>query len=71
MRKILCALSLASALLFAMAVHAAAPSFAGTWALDKGKSQGLSQRMQGADSVSWVITQTEKEITVDTSLMPC
>ena len=66
MRKIICVLSLASALIFALAVHAAAPaSFAGTWTLDKSKSQGLSQRMQGADSVSWVITQTDKEITVE------
>ena len=66
MRKIVCALSVTSALVFALAVHAAAPAnFAGTWTLDKSKSQGLSQRMQGADSVSWVITQTEKEITVE------
>src|SRR5258708_9921479 len=66
MRKILCALSLASALLFALAVHAAAPaSFAGTWTLDKSKSQGLSQRMQGADSVSWQINQTDKVITIE------
>lgn len=66
MRKIVCALSLASALVFALAVHAAAPAnFAGTWTLDKSKSQGLSQRIQGADSVSWVITQTEKAITIE------
>ncbi len=66
MRKIVCAISLASALIFALAVHAAAPvSFAGTWTLDKSKSQGLSQRMQGADSVSWVITQTDKDITIE------
>jgi len=50
---------------FALAAHAAAPNFAGTWTLDKSKSQGLSQRVQNAESVSWVITQTDKEITVD------
>jgi len=66
MRKIVCALSLTSALVFALAVHAAAPaSFAGTWTLDKAKSQGLSQRMQGAESVSWVISQTDKDITIE------
>lgn len=66
MRKIVCALSVTSALVFALAVHAAAPAnFGGTWTLDKSKSQGLSPRMQGADSVSWVITQTEKDITVE------
>ena len=66
MRRIICALSLASALMLTMVAQAAAPiSFAGTWTLDKSKSQGLSQRMQTADSVSWVITQTDKDITID------
>ena len=65
MRKLLFALGLTSALVFALAAHAAAPNFAGTWTLDKSKSQGLSQRVQNAESVSWVITQTDKEITID------
>lgn len=55
-----------SALVIAVAVQAAAPAnFAGTWTLDKSKSQGLSPRIQNAESVSWVITQTEKEITIE------
>lgn len=66
MRKLFCALSLMSALVIALAVHAAAPAnFAGTWTLDKSKSQGLSGRMQNAESVSWVITQTDKELTIE------
>jgi hypothetical protein len=66
MRKLVGAMTLASALIFALTVHAAAPvSFAGTWTLDKSKSQGLSPRMQGADSVSWQINQTDKEITIE------
>ncbi len=66
MRKLLCALTVMSALVIAVAVQAAAPAnFAGTWTLDKSKSQGLSPRMQNAESVSWVITQTEKEITIE------
>lgn len=66
MRKLLCALTVMSALVIAVAVHAAAPAnFAGTWTLDKSKSQGLSPRMQNAESASWVITQTEKEITIE------
>jgi hypothetical protein len=66
MRKLLCALSLISALVFSLAVHAAAPtSFAGTWTLDKSKSQGLSQRIQGVDSVVWTIAQTDKTITIE------
>ena len=65
MRKLIFAFGLTSALVFALAAHAAAPNFAGTWTLDKSKSQGLSQRVQNAESVSWVVTQTDKEITVD------
>jgi hypothetical protein len=66
MRKLLCALSLISALVFALAVQAAAPtSFAGTWTLDKSKSQGLDQRTQNAESVSWVVTQDEKTISIE------
>ena len=65
MRKLLYAFGLTSALVFALAAHAAAPNFAGTWTLDKSKSQGLSQRWQNADSVTLNITQTDKEITLD------
>jgi len=66
MRKLLCALGMMSALVLALAVHAAAPAnFAGTWTLDKSKSQGLNPRLQNAESVSWVITQTDKEITIE------
>ena len=65
MRKLLFALGLTSALVFALAAHAAAPNFAGTWTLDKSKSQGLNQRLQNAKSVTWNVTQTEKEITID------
>lgn len=66
MRKMLCALSLVSALVFSLAVHAAAPtSFAGTWTLDKSKSQNLNQRIQNVESVTWTVTQTDKTITID------
>jgi hypothetical protein len=65
MRKLLYAFGLTSALVFALAAQAAAPNFAGTWTLDKSKSQGLSQRVQNAESVSWNITQTDKEITIE------
>ena len=67
MRKLLCALSLIGALVFSLAVHAAAPAnFAGTWTLDKSKSQGLNQRIQGADIVvTWTVTQTDKTISIE------
>ena len=66
MRKLFCALSLISALVFTLAVQAAAPtSFAGTWTLDKSKSQGLSPRFQNVESVTWTVTQTDKTISID------
>jgi len=66
MRKMISALGLSSALIFTLAVHAAAPAnFAGTWTLDKSKSQGLNQRLQGADSVTWTIGQDDKAITIE------
>ena len=68
MRRIICALTLTSALMLTLVAQAAAPNFAGTWTLDKAKSQGLSPRMQGADSVQWVITQDEKQITIESKV---
>src|ERR1043165_780247 len=65
MRKLIYAFGLTSALVFALAAHAAAPNFAGAWTLDKSKSQGLNQRWQNADSVTMNITQTDKDITVE------
>src|SRR5262245_30867490 len=43
-------------------------NFAGTWSLDKAKSQGLSQRMQGADKVTWTITQDDKTVSIDSKV---
>jgi hypothetical protein len=65
MRKIFLSVSMMAAMIFALSAQAAAPTFAGTWSLDKSKSQGLNQRLQGADSVTWNITQDDKTITID------
>lgn len=48
-----------------LAASAASPNFAGTWLLDKEKSQGLNPRLQGADKVTWTITQDDKTISID------
>jgi hypothetical protein len=55
----------AAFLLLAVAACAQKANFAGTWNLDKSKSQGLSPRLQGADSVTWTITQDDKTISID------
>lgn len=66
MKKIFSAAGLVAALMFTLAVSAAAPtSFAGAWSLDKSKSQNLNRRLQGAESVTWTITQDDKQITID------
>jgi hypothetical protein len=48
-----------------LAVSAASANFAGTWSLDKAKSQGLNPRLQGADKVTWTITQDAATISID------
>ena len=50
-----------------LAASAAGANFAGTWALDKSKSQGLDPRMQNAD-VTWVITQDDKQISIESKV---
>ena len=64
MRKVLltCACSMLSLGLWA--VNAAAPNFAGTWALDKGKSELPPQQAQALKSLTWTITQDATQITV-------
>ena len=42
-------------------------NFAGTWALDKSKSQGLDQRMANVD-VTWTITQDDAKISVESKV---
>src|SRR5437763_2751679 len=37
----------------------------GTWLLDKTKSENLTQRMQVADKVIWIITQDSQTISID------
>ncbi len=52
-------------LLIVVAASAQKASFAGSWSLDKAKSQGLSQGMQNADKVTWTITQDDKTISIE------
>src|SRR5882762_6238419 len=69
MRKVVLTISALGAMIFAIAVSAAAPAnFSGTWTLDKSKSQGLDQRMQNAESIQWVITQNDKQISIESKV---
>ena len=42
-------------------------NFAGSWSLDKSKSQGLDQRMADAD-VTWTITQDDSKISIESKV---
>jgi len=67
MKKLIIAAGLITALaLAAFGTTGGLPvSFAGSWTLDKAKSQGLDQRMQNAESVTCVMTQDDKTISVE------
>ena len=65
MKRLFLIAGLMSAFLLVVLAASAATNFGGTWALDKTKSQGLSQRLQGADKVTWTITQDDKTISID------
>ena len=58
----------AAFLLVVIAASAQKANFAGTWVLDKAKSQNLSPRIQGADKVTLTITQDDKTISLDTKV---
>lgn len=52
--------------LAAVAVSAgSAANFGGTWIMDKAKSQGLDPRMANAESVTCVITQDDKTLSIE------
>ena len=68
MKKTVFTLGMVAAMIFAIVVSAAPANFAGTWTLDKSKSTGLDQRMQNAESVQWVITQDDKQISIETKV---
>ena len=72
MKKLIIAAGLITALaLAAFGTTGGLPvSFAGTWTLDKAKSQGLDQRMQNAESVTCVITQDDNTISVEWKISP-
>ena len=69
MRKLLLASTVIGVSLLGIGLVSAAPSnFAGTWTLDKSKSQGLPQQMASAD-ITWVITQDDKQLSYDTKVV--
>ena len=66
MKKLIGFVAILLPLFVVLSVSATAPpNFAGTWVLDKSKSQNLPRGWQEAESVTMVITQNEKQVTVE------
>jgi hypothetical protein len=64
----MCAVFMLTLFVFADAqTKPAGANFAGTWALDKTKSE-LSPMMRNFDSVTWIITQDDKQLTREQKL---
>ncbi len=56
-------------LILALVANAAPPAnFAGTWVLDKSKTQNLPRQWENATSVTMEIKQDEKQITAETNI---
>ena len=68
MRKIIFALSFLVALMFVVVVAAAPANFAGTWVLDKTKTQNLPRQWENAPSVTLEIKQDAKQIVLETKV---
>jgi hypothetical protein len=67
--KRLLASSLVFCALMVVTVAAAGTNFAGTWVLDKSKSEGLQRGMDTAQSITMVVTQDDKQIITETKVV--
>jgi len=69
MKKVFLTAGLITALALVVFATVKPANFAGTWVLDKAKSQGLDQRMQNIESLTWTITQDDKSISIDSKVV--
>src|SRR5215216_202359 len=53
------------AMMIAVSAAGAAANFAGTWVVDKTKSEGLNPRALEGGDIIWTVTQDDKTITVE------
>jgi hypothetical protein len=67
MKRLFLIAGLMSALVLAAVAAGASvgANFGGTWTLNKAKSQGLDQRLEAAESVTCVISQDDKTLTME------
>lgn len=65
MKKLMIVCTLVGVCMMGLAAVAAAPAnFAGTWKLDRSKSEGLQGRMAEMDQ-TWTVKQDDKQLTVE------
>ena len=70
MKKSLIGCALAMVLMVGVAIASSTPSnFSGTWVLDKNKSDGLSRQLQNVESYTMVVTQDDKQLTVENKIV--
>ncbi|HXG67554.1 MAG TPA: hypothetical protein VNO70_20800, partial [Blastocatellia bacterium] len=64
-RALLCLGILGAMAVGGWAMNAAPTNFAGTWELDKAKSENLPRGIQNVESLTWVVSQDDKQLTID------
>ena len=65
MKRTLILMGAVSVLAASVWAAGAATNFSGTWGMNKSKTEGLPQQMANIDSLTWVVTQNDKTITVE------
>ncbi len=69
MKKIILAVTVVGVFALGLGLASAAPAnFAGTWVLDKAKSEGLQGPMATADQ-TWVVTQDDKQLSYEAKVV--
>ena len=68
-RFLLTGIAVMLSMVVGLASNMAGTNFAGSWALDKAKSEGLPQQMANAD-FTWIITQDDKMIKIEVKRNP-
>lgn len=66
---LVCGVLLGTVALSAWAVSTATPNFAGTWVLDKSRSTGLPLPLQNVESYRMIVTQDEKQLSVENKIV--
>ncbi len=67
-RSLICCAAFTALLMAGYEADADTTNFAGTWVLDKSKSENLLRQFENGDSYTMIVTQDEHQLTVETKL---